>query len=212
MLRSPWARFAFLDSNKLTSLKSVPCVISSKEVLKVYATPGILTTKIGSWADISAGSPWGGVVCISNRRRGTEFNPWSGYHSCSSPTMLGMSLWAKITHSSRVFPHEIDSGKPITTFSVSSLQIIAASTEVRVFPCPSSSATSAPGISASQTHLRTMNQMAHTWCARNVGPGRPGIEYLWPGTRSSVVWRIGWASSSRTASSRHSCSYSLLIV
>ena len=43
--------------NKLTSLKSVPCVISLMTVLKVSATPGIVTTKIGSWADIRAGSP-----------------------------------------------------------------------------------------------------------------------------------------------------------
>jgi len=91
--------------------------------------------------------------------------------------MPGKSLCAKITHSSRVFPHKMDSGNPITTFSVTNLQSIAAATEVKVFPRPISSATSAPGISASQTHLLTMNQMVHTWCARNLVPGRPGIEY-----------------------------------
>jgi len=48
---------------------------------------------------------WGGVVCISNRWQGTEFNLWSEYHSHSSPTMPGKSLCAKITHSSRLFPH-----------------------------------------------------------------------------------------------------------
>jgi len=181
-------------------------------VLKVSAIPGIVTTKIGSWADISAGCPWGRVIWISNRRRETEFNLWSGYHSCSSPTLPGKSLSAKITHSSRVFLHKIDSGKLIGTFSVSSLQIIAAATKVKVFPRPISSATSARGISASHTHLLTMNQMAQTWYARNIVPGRPGIEYLGPGTRSSVDWQIRWAFSSLTDSCRHSCSNSLLIV
>jgi hypothetical protein len=50
----------------------------------------------------------------------------------------------------------MDSGKPITTVLVSSLQIIAAGTKVKIFPRPISSATSAPGISASQTHLCKM--------------------------------------------------------
>jgi len=126
--------------------------------------------------------------------------------------MPGKSLCAKITHSSRVFPYKMDSGNPITTFSVTNLQSIAAATEGKVIASPISSATSAPGISASQTYLLTMNQMAHTWCARNLVPGWPGIEYLWPGTRLSVDWRIGWALSSLTTSSRHSCSNLLLIV
>jgi len=124
-------------------------------VLKVSATPGIVTTKIGSWADICAGCPWGGVVWISNWRRSTEYNLWSGYHSRSSPTMPGKLLSTKITHSLRVFPHKIDSGNPIMTFSGTNLQSIAAATEVKVFPRPISSATSAPGISASLTHLLT---------------------------------------------------------
>jgi len=136
---------------------------------------------------------------------------WSGYHSSSSPTMPGQSLSANITHSSWVFPHKMDSGNPITTFSVTNLQSIATTTEVKVFPRPISSATSTPGISESQTHLLTMNQMSQTWCARNLVPGRRGIGYLWPGTWSSGDWRIGWAFSSLTASSRHSCSNSLLI-
>jgi len=29
-------------------------------------------------------------------------------------------------------------------------------------------------------------QMAQTWCTRNIVPGRPEIEYLVPGTQSSV--------------------------
>jgi len=126
--------------------------------------------------------------------------------------MPGKSLTTKITHSSRVFPHKMDSGKPITTFSVSSVQIIAAETEVQVFPRPISSTTSAPGISASPTHLRTMNQMAQTWCARNLVPGKPGIEYFWCEPRSSLDWQIGSSFSSLTASLRHSCWNSLLIV
>jgi len=150
MFRSLRLRFAFSACNKLTSLKSVPCVISSITLLKVSATPGIVTTRIGSRAEISAGCPWGDVDWISNRQRGTEFNLWSRYHSRSSPTMPGKSLRAKSTHSSRVFLHKMDSGNPITTFSVTNLQSIAAATEVKVFPRPISSATSAPGISASQ--------------------------------------------------------------
>jgi len=125
---------------------------------------------------------------------------------------MGKSFCTIFTHSARVVPHKIDSGNPITTFSVSSLHIIAAATEVKVFPRPVSSATSAPGISASQSHLLTMNHMAWTWCTRNLVPARPGIEYLWPPTRLSVDWRIGWAFSRLTTSWRHWCSNSLLIV
>jgi len=109
------------------------------------------------------------------------------------------------------FPHKMDSGNPISTVSVTNLPSIAAATEVKVFPRPISSATDAPGISASQTHLITMNQMAQTWCFKNLVPGRPGIEYMWPGTWSSGDWWIGWTFSSLTSSSRHSCSNSLLI-
>ena len=54
--------------------------------------------------------------------------------------------------------------------------------------------------------------MAQTWCARNLVLGRPEIEYLWPGMQSPIDWRIGWAFSSLTASSRLSCSNSLVIV
>jgi len=207
-----WVRFVFLMCNKLTSLKLVPCVILSMTLLKLSATSGILTTRIGSRAAISAGCSWSGVHWISNGWRGTEFDLWCRYHSCTSPTMLGKSLCTKITYSSRVFPHNMDSGNPITTFSVTNLQSIATATKVNGVPRPISSATTAPGISASETHLLTMNQMTKTWCARKWVIGRPGIEYLPPGTRSAVDWRIGCAFSSLTASSRHSCSNSLLIV
>jgi len=136
------------------------------DCLQRLSTPGIVTSRIGSTADTSAGWPWDSVVWISNRWWGTEFNHWSGYHSPSSLTMPGMLLCAKITHSSRVFLHTMDSGNQITTFSVTNLQIIAAATEAQVFPRPIISPTSAPGISASQTHLLTMNHMAQTWCTR----------------------------------------------
>jgi len=173
---------------------------------------GIVTTRIGSRVEIRAGCPWGGVDWISNRWQGTEFNLWSGYHYRSPPTMPGKSLCAKLTHSSMVSPHKMNTGNPITTFPVTNLQSISAATEVKVFPRPSSSATSACGISPSQTHLLTMNQIAQTWCSRNLVPGRHGIEYLRPGTRSSVDWLIGCAFSSLTWSSRQSCSNSLMIV
>ena len=181
-------------------------------LLNITATPSIVTTRIDSRADVCAGCPCSGVFWISMRRRGTELCLCSGYHSHSSPIIPGKSFCTIFTHSASIFPHKIDNGSPITTVSVSSVQIIAAATEVKVFPWPISSATNAPGISASQTHLLTMNQISKTWCARNFVPGRPGIEYLWPGTWSSIDWRIGWALSSLTASSRHSCSNLLLIV
>jgi len=85
------ARFAFSIWKQLMSLKSVPCVIRSITVFKVCATLGIVTTKIGSWDIISAWSRWEGVIYISNRWRHTEFDFWSGYHFCSSPTILGKS-------------------------------------------------------------------------------------------------------------------------
>jgi len=198
--------------NKLKGLKSVPYVISSLTLLNVSASPGIVTTRIGSKADVSAACPCGGVDWISQRRWGTQFYLRYGYHSCSPPIILGNTFCARLTHSSSVFPHKMDSGNPITIFSVTNLQSIAAATKLKVFPRPISSATSAPGISVSQTHLLTMNHIGQTWCTRNLVPGRPGSEYLWPGTGSSVDWRIRWAFSSLTASSRHLCSNSLLVV
>jgi len=211
LFRSLWVKFAFWSWIKLTSWKSVYCVIPSMTVLKISATQGIETTRIGSRADRSAGCPWGDVVWIFNRWWGTEFNLWNGYHSCSLPTMLGEFLFAKITHSSWVFSHKIDSSNSITTFAVTNLQIMSTATEVKVFPRPISSASSAPGISASHSHLR-MSQMAQTWCTRNWVLDRPGIEYLRPGTGSSVDLRQWWVLSSLTAYSRHLCSNSLLIV
>jgi len=181
-------------------------------LLNFSATPGIVTTRIGSKADDSAGWPCCAGDWISERQQDTEFCLRNGYQSHLSTIISGKTFCARWTHSSRVFPHKIDSGNPITTFSVSNLHIIAAATEVKVFPRPISSATSAPGISLSQTHLLTRNHMAQTWCTRNFVLARPGIEYLWPATRSSMDWWIGWAFSSLTATSRHSCTKSLFIV
>jgi len=155
-------------------------------LLNVSATLGIVTTKIGSRAGESAGCLCCGVICISGMLRGTEFCLGDGWQSRPSPVILGKSFCALLRHSSRVFPHKIDSGNRITTFWVSCLHLIAAPTEVKVLPRPILPATSDPGISESQTPLLTMNNMAETWCARNFMLGWPGIKSLWPGTRSSV--------------------------
>jgi len=175
-------------------------------LLNVSATPGIVPTRIDSRANVSTGCRCGGVFKISMRRWGTESCLRNGFHSRSSKKIPAKLFSTIFTHSAMVFPHKIDSGNPSKTFSVSSLHIIAAATEVKVSPRPISSATSAPGISAPQIHLLTMNHIAQTWWARNFVPARPGIEYLWPGTQSSGDWWIEWAFSSLTASSRHSCS------
>jgi hypothetical protein len=57
VVRSSWVRFVLFVCNKLTIVKLVTCIMSSMTVLKVSATQGILTTKIGSWADIRPGCP-----------------------------------------------------------------------------------------------------------------------------------------------------------
>jgi len=173
------------------SLKSIPCVISLMTLLNVSATPATVTSRIGSKADLGTGWPGGRVNWISERRRSTELCLCYGYHSHSLPIIPRWSFCARVTHSSMEFPHNINSSDPITTLSVSSLHIIAAATALKVFPRPILSATSATGISVSQTHLLTMNHMAQTWCARNFFPGRPGIDYLGPGTGSSIDWGIG---------------------
>ena len=200
VFRFSYVRFAFSACIKSMSLKSVAIVISLMTLLNVSATPGIVTATIASRVDVRAGCPCSGVCWISMRRQGTDLCLRRGYHSCSSLIIAGKSFCTIFTHLSRVFPQKMDSGDPITTFTFSRLQIIAAATEVKVFPCPISSATSAPGISASQTHIVTMDQIAQTWCPRHFGLGRAGIEYLWPGTWSSIDGRIGWAFGSLTAS------------
>jgi len=90
----------------------------------------------------------------------------------------GKVVVRQITHSSMVFSYKMDSANPITTFSVTKLQSIAAATDVKVFRRLISSAISSPGISASQTHHLMMNYVAQTWCTRNSVPGWPGFESL----------------------------------
>jgi len=87
--RSSWVRFAFSTCNKLMSLKLVLYVILSMTLLNVSATLGIVTTIIGSKADVSAGCPCGGIDWITNRRWSTEFCLRNGYHSRSSPIIPG---------------------------------------------------------------------------------------------------------------------------
>jgi len=178
----------------------------------VSATSGIAATRIDSRADVSAGCRCGGVCWISMSCQGTKSCLCNGYQFRTSPKIPEKSFRTMFTHSARIFHYTIHSGNSITTFSVSSVHIIAAATKVKVVPRPISSDTSAPEISASHTHLFTMNHIAQTWYARNLVPGRPGIQFLWPGAQSSVDLWIGWAFSSLTCSSRHSCSNSLLIV
>jgi len=55
VFRSSWVRFAFSACDKVMSLKFVRYVILSITVLNVSATPGIVTTSIGSQADVGAG-------------------------------------------------------------------------------------------------------------------------------------------------------------
>jgi hypothetical protein len=131
----------------------------------VSATPGIVSTQIGSRVEVRAGCPWSGVCSMSMRRQGTKFFLRSGYHFHSSPIIPGKSFGTLFIHSARIFPHKIDSGNPITTFSDSGLHIIAAASEVKVYPSPISATTSARGISASETHLLRMNLSAQTLCA-----------------------------------------------
>jgi len=178
----------------------------------ITATAGIVTTRIGFCADVGTGCPHSGVTWISERWRGPEFYLHNGYHSHSSPIIPGKSCCTWSTHSSRVFPHKLHSGNLITTCSVSSMHIIAAATEVKVLSRPIVSATSAPAISKFQNHLLAINHMTQIWYARNFVPGRPGIEYFWPWTESSIHWSTRWAFSSLTALSRHSGTNSLLIM
>jgi len=116
VFRSFWVRFAFSAWNKLAKVKLVPGVILSITVIKVSTTPGIVTIRIGSRAGTSAGFRFGRVDCISHRLRGTAFNLWSTYYSHSLPTIPGKLKFTKITPSSSLFPHKMDSGNPITTF------------------------------------------------------------------------------------------------
>jgi hypothetical protein len=92
------------------------------------------------------------------------------------------------------------------------MQSITAATEVNVIPTPITSAPGDPGISASPTHFLIKTRMAQPRCTRKQVPGRPGIEFLRPGTLSSVDWGIEHTFSSLTDSSSHLYSSAVLIV
>ena len=176
LFKSLLVRFVFSVCNKLIPLKSVPNVISSMTLLNFSSTPGIVTTRIGSMSNVTARCPCGGVDWITERRWDTEFWLCTWYNSRLWLKIWGKLFCARSCHSVKVFPHKIDCGNRITTFSLSILYIIAAATEVKVFPRPMSSATRAPGISESQTHLSTIHCLAQTRCSRNFVLDRPGIE------------------------------------
>ena len=191
VFRSSWVRYPLSTCSKWISSQSVPYVISSMTLLNILATRGIVTTSISSNADVSTRCPCSGVDLISERRHGNEVCLCNRYHACLSPIILGNLFSSIFTHLWRVLPHKIDNGNPTATLSVGSLHIIAAAAEVKVLPSPISSATSAPGGTESHTHLRTMNHIERTWCARHIVLCRPGIVFLWPRTVLLVDWPIG---------------------
>jgi len=186
-------------------MRSVPYVLLLMTLSTVSTTAGIETTMIESIAEVSAGCPKCGVILIPTRLWGIKCYLSNGYPSRSSLIMPGFSFCTIFTISSTVFRHTIDSSKSKISFLVSNLHIIATDIEVQVLSQPISSATSAPVISKSQTHLPTINHIVHTWCTKYLVPGRPGIEYLLPGTGSDFNCRIGRAFSSLIASTRHLC-------
>jgi len=178
MFRYLVVRFAFSVCSMVRRLNVVPYVISLVTLLNISPNLGIETTIISSSTDACAESLWSGVICISERRRGTEFCLCNEYHFPSSLIIPAYSFRAIFTKSSRVFPHKIDYGIAITSFSFSGLHITVAVTKVNILPRPISSSNSAPGISESQNHLLTTIYMAITWCARNLLLGGPGMEHL----------------------------------
>jgi len=179
-------------------------------VENVSATMGIVSTRIGSKAEVCAGCPWGGVVWMSKCQQGTEFSLCNGYHWCSAHIILGYLFCTILTYSSWLFPHQIDSGNPITTFAVSNLHIICTATEVKVLARRISSATGTSGISQSQTHLLTMNNIVQPRYTRSLVLGRQGSECFMPETRSTLDCQMSRAFSSVPISSRHSCGNSWL--
>jgi len=205
-------RFAFSRWKKSTTLEAFRYVSCLKTLLNVSATPGIVTPRIGFRAEVSAGSPRVRGIWIPKRPRGTEFGLCNWCHSHCAAIIPAWPFCATFTHSTRVFTGKIDVGNHMTTFLVSNLHIIAAAPEVKFFPRPISSATSALGISESETHLITMNFVAQTWCPRKFLPGTPGMRYIWEEIRSAFEWRICQEFSSQASSTRHWHSNSLFIV
>lgn len=168
-------RFALSTSNHFHSFKFILDVILSMTLLNFIAT--LANTRISSRAKVSTAHPRGGVAWISKRQRGTGISVSNGYPYGSLPMLSGYSICAIFTYSPRSFPHRIYSSTPTISSSVSNLHILAATSEVHVMGQPISLATTAPGISESQTHLRRMNYNVQTWRARNLVPGGSGIEY-----------------------------------
>ena len=103
VFRTSWVIFASSVCTMVKSLELVPYLISSMTLFKVSATLGIVTSRIGSKADISAGCPCSGVDMISEWRRGRVVDLHNTYHSRSWPILLGKLFCAILTYSSRVF-------------------------------------------------------------------------------------------------------------
>jgi len=177
-------------------------------LFNVSVTDAIVMTTIGSRAEASSVNSTVRVVWMSKWWRGIEFSLSNGYHSHSSLIITEWKFGVLFTHSPRVFHHMIDSANSAMTISSRDWNIIVMVSQVTIFLMPISSATSTPVISKSQTYHFMMNHIAHTWCARNQLPSRPGIEYLFPATQSSCDWWIGWLFTSRTTASRHAGSNS----
>jgi len=210
-IRFSWWIFIYSVSSMSTSLRLVLYVIFLMTIRIVWATLGIVLTRIGSRADFSAECPRGGAIRTSKRCLGTGFSFIIGYNSHSVLIILCYLYCSRFTHSSRVFPHMIDSSNPTTSFSVCNLDLIATATEVVLSPTPSLSSTSAQGISESQTHLHTMNLIDQTWCSRIIVPDRLRIAYFLPRTCLACHWRIRLVFLILTASSSHSFSNSFFI-
>jgi len=195
-----WVRFPFSTCNMVTSLQLVSNSILLITLLNECATPGTVTNRISSKAEVTLGSPWSGVVWKSTRWWGAASSICNRYNSCSPPILPGSSICALFANSTSVFPHQIDSYNPIMTLSASDMHIIPTATETYVLPRLISSPTSALGISEYKTHLLTINHTVQTWCSRNVIPGSAGGDCWLPGTWSACDWWLGWAFSCLTAS------------
>ena len=83
---------------------------------------------------------------------------------------------------------------------------------MKVLPRPISSTSNTPGRSTSNTQRRTINQIAHIWCARKVTDGNGSKRYFVPRIWSAGASGREVAPCSATASSKHSCLKELLRV
>jgi len=142
------------------------------------------------------------------RWRDSQFGLCNGYHAHSSLILPGQSFCPILTPWSGVFLNKFDCGKPITTFAVSNSQSLSVATDVNVVLRPIVSPTITLGIYESNTYCLRVNHIAKTWSDRHSVPGTAEIEYLMPGTMSPFDWRICWALSNLTTSSRDWCQIS----